>query len=134
MIYVIEHFTLLDGWIQAEHDSDSGEPITYDTREEAQAELDDAFKCCRELDMDISEDQYRIVGKTELTRVAYDSGFAEREHFISPNHLRFIREANTLYYCDNRHYEPSIEVDKDNYMIPEKQSVNKKDQSPTRHT
>jgi hypothetical protein len=84
--------------------------------------------------MNISEDQYRIVGKTELTRVAYDSGFAEREHFVSPNRMRFMREANALYYCDNRHYEPSLEVYKNKYLIPEKRNVHQKDTSPTRHT
>jgi len=134
VVYVIEHFTILDDWIHCDFDCDTGEPIAYDTREEAEAELQDIFVYCRKEDMDICEDQYRIVGKTELTRVAYDSGFAEREHFISSNRMRFMRENKTLYFCDNKHYEPSLEVDKENYLIPENNIGHKNDSSPTRHT
>lgn len=39
--FVVEHFTLCDGWINTWSDGETGEPSLFDTYEEAKYELED---------------------------------------------------------------------------------------------
>jgi hypothetical protein len=38
--YAVLHYTLCDGWVNFTHD-ENGKPVTYATREEAQADVDE---------------------------------------------------------------------------------------------
>ena len=69
MKYVIETDTFVTGWVNCSTDED-GYPLAFDTREEAQAELDDhlAMLCiARDLGNieDVNPEDYRITEVTE---------------------------------------------------------------------
>ena len=52
--YVIETYTLVDGWINCSHEN--GEPATYTTQAAAQAEIDDLVS-----EMGYDPDDYRVI-------------------------------------------------------------------------
>ena len=53
-MYQIEHLTLCDGWINTSTD-DNGEPVLFDTLQEAQSELESHW---RELQNEGMEESY----------------------------------------------------------------------------
>ena len=57
--YVIQHFTICDGWIVFGTDED-GVPESYATRKEAQQELDAFLDDCRHTALDYGRHDFRI--------------------------------------------------------------------------
>lgn len=69
MKYVIETDTFVTGWVNCSTGED-GYPLVFDTREEAQAELDDHLAMlCIDRDLgnieDVNPEDYRITEVTE---------------------------------------------------------------------
>lgn len=61
MRYEIQHWTLGDGWVNTSTDAD-GNPLTFETKEEAQAEIDELLAEHVEPDCTpYDADEFRVV-------------------------------------------------------------------------